>query len=233
MLSRRGTQISQVHGIRARISSLVDVGASSPYRLPPVLAQPASQSLQYNKPGQFIPLPSIPFQEDPGWTTLSIVCRVTDPSKAVQDSSYPVQAQTLSTMQTSQSTQLQNEVLSENIETPQPEKPKWEDEQYPDIGKSTFLPEVSNYSNRHFIKPTPIHLHSAPSKIHTISQNRTPLISLVIPVHPSSAYRQIPLPYNLTCGTMGGTCFPQSQSPLLWQSEWCQRNRSRNNMPAR
>lgn len=139
MLSRRVTQISQVHGIRARISSLVDVGASSPYRLPLLLAQPASQSLQYNKPGQFIPSPPIPFQEDPGWTTLSIVCRVTDPPKAVQDSSYRVQSQTLSIIQTSQATQLPDEVLSENIEPPQPEKPKWEDEQYPDIGKSTFL----------------------------------------------------------------------------------------------
>ena len=156
------TQLPKAHGVRARISSLADAGVPAQYRLPLTLLHPASQTLKYDDAGQFVQLPPRQFQEHPRRTTLLIACHVTDQFR-IENCACARQAQDLPNSQSRLkipfSAQLWTEVLSENVEPPKPDKPKWDDEQYPDIGKSTLRLDRTDYSDRYYIKPTPIHPH--------------------------------------------------------------------------
>lgn len=76
------------------------------------------------------------------------------------------------------SSQLQNGINEQNAEPPKPEKPKWEEEQYPDIGKSIlpFKHFKLILSHRHPIKSSSISVNTTSSQINSVLQNRTPYI---------------------------------------------------------
>lgn len=124
------------YGGRAQMSSLVEGGTTGPYNLPLILLStptPPPQQPAYNTPQ---PMSLSPYCSPKTRSSTEVVPFVW-PSRNLQKLNWHMTTtQYLPPIQLLESIQLQNEA---NTEPPKEEKPKWEDEQYPDIGKSMSL----------------------------------------------------------------------------------------------
>jgi len=121
------------YGGRAQVSSLVETG---PYNLPLILLStpiPSPQQPAYDTPHPMSLAPCYSPKTRPSTEVVPIIW----PSQNLQELNWHVTtSQYLPPIQVLESMQLRNE---ENTEPPKEEKPKWEEEQYPDIGKSMSL----------------------------------------------------------------------------------------------
>lgn len=124
---------------RARMSSLVEGGTTGPYHLPLVLLStpiPSPPQPAYNTPQ---PMSLAPYYT-PTTRPRTEVVPFEWPSRNIKRLDWHVTTtQYLPPIQLLESIQLRNEA---NTEPPKEEKPKWEEEQYPDIGKS-ISPQMS------------------------------------------------------------------------------------------
>lgn len=124
---------SKSYGGRARMSSLVEGGTAGPYNLPLILLStpmPPSEQPAYNTPQ---PMSLAPYYYPKATPRFEVVPFVW-PSRNLQNlNCHVTTTQYLPPMLLLESIQLRNEA---NMEPPKEEKPKWEEEQYPDIGKS-------------------------------------------------------------------------------------------------
>jgi hypothetical protein len=164
----------QVAGLSARslgscptYSTLVDLGGiPCQYALPlTFLSVPSTEPL--SRPG------ILPLHHPPNTTFLqAVVRRDTSLALAVPPAWHvtcsPSQPPLLPV------TRLQNTLPTEDLEPPKPENPKWEEEEYPEIGKSNvYEPRlyINTFSNRHPLQPSPLHPYTTPSNINPRSQN--------------------------------------------------------------
>jgi hypothetical protein len=126
------------------MSSLVEGGTAGPYHLPLILLStpiPPPETLAYNTPQ---PMSLSPYYY-PKATPRSEVVPFLWQSLNLQNLDCHVTTiQYLPPIQLLESIQLRNQA---NTEPPKEEKPKWEDEQYPDIGKSMSSDNFANCSH--------------------------------------------------------------------------------------
>ena len=137
VLRRNFKGVSRCYGARARISSFVDLGVPTPYQLPLALVPPVSAS-SYSPEGKESRQRSFDrFQDHPRRKTTALNCHVNVLPKDVRHhESRIVFTSHVASQNTAPSRHLQESAPKADSEPPRAEKPKWEDEQYPDIGKS-------------------------------------------------------------------------------------------------
>jgi hypothetical protein len=130
----------------ASISSLVALEVPPQYDVLPLtlLPSPTSSSEPNTDTIRITPvtqlqLPHIGHSAVTPRPSLTLLDWQTTPTQPVQHLSQP------------SSTVLESETQEENPLPPRPEKPRWEEEQYPDIGKSSVINSMADNSNRHCI----------------------------------------------------------------------------------
>ena len=136
------TNVSRSCCGRARLSSFAEIGCRSQYPLPLLVLPSTKFSPAHNDFRVPALLSNTPYQQRQNmryplfWQTTAI-SQIMDMNWHVTNQSLPLQPEVYS------STYLQS---SSDNQNPEPEKPKWEEEQYPDIGKSipsTYTPNLS------------------------------------------------------------------------------------------
>jgi hypothetical protein len=181
----RGTTLRRVYfetkwlyGGRARLSSLVCVSSNASLSPAFTFQTPSSYLSPLNYYGERLAL------QEYAPSPQEIVWRVPpQPLPRVPESrSEPLRTPP---------TQWHNQTSQENPTPPKPEKPKWEEEEYANIGKSTPLPIPFNISNRHHNKSPSLHFHPTPPQIHSLPQSRTSSLPNHTSQHPSTASRKI------------------------------------------
>ena len=132
-LRRLPTQTSKHYGGQARMSSLV-AATTGPYNLPPILLSnpiPPPKEPAHNTHQPMSLAPYYHLKTGPRSEVTPLVLQL----GRLQELNWHVTpTQYLPPLQILESIQLRNEA---NTEPPKEEKPKWEEEQYADIGKST------------------------------------------------------------------------------------------------
>lgn len=198
------TTLSKLYGSRACMSSLVEVGAPGQYSLPLMLLPTRTLPLRCDTFGYTRKLPSLYYSEQ---ITMSptAVSHVNVNRELVWPMPIPYSQPDLPSIH------LQNGINEQNTESPKPEKPKWEEEQYPDIGKSTsqITHQTHNISHRYFIKSSSIPIDPTSSKVNPILQDRTPLIPHNTPILPNSPTPKSSLPHLLPHRPVVRTCLPK------------------------
>lgn len=132
LVGRNVRRRHRTNGFEARMSSLVE--ASSPARLPIQLTLLTTTKPPLNCEPFIIPPPLL------SCPSLCVTQQTTPPvlyplkvSPAIEDWHVTAPCHRITVVQ------FQNSARQESSERPDSEKPKWEEEQYPDIGKSNFL----------------------------------------------------------------------------------------------
>ena len=121
-------KLSRTYGSRVWMSSRVEIGAPAQYHLPLILLSTTTLPLKCDafevsrtQPSEIYPVTNMQMIPVPVW-------HVNTP---------PIKPSVLSSKDyLPPSILLQSDVSQQNPEPPKPGKPKWEEEQYPDIGKS-------------------------------------------------------------------------------------------------
>lgn len=162
---RRSWSVARSYRGHARISSFVDLGVPSSYRLPLTLLPSVSAlppSIDFSA-DLLLPLETI--HDHLRRENISPMCHVNILPQDIRDlENTIVFTSVLASQNLSASEQLQRSASQPSAEGPKPEKPKWEDEQYPDIGKSIIfsltkliiaIDIVSNHLPFLFIQPLP------------------------------------------------------------------------------
>ena len=133
--------VNRFSGGHARISSFVDLGVSTSYQLPLASLPPVCTSLQSSDVRGALSLSSDYFQAHSREKNTAVICHV---NVLPHDIKILERRIVFTSLVASQdiypSGQLQQSSPQSNTEPPKLEKPKWEDEQYLDIGKSTSHP---------------------------------------------------------------------------------------------
>jgi hypothetical protein len=143
ILGRNIVNLSKSYGRAAPTSSLAAIGALPLYPLPPSLIPATNRLLQCDDLRVTSPLLTDPYELGKRGGETPIFWHVSDVSTRISRVDWHVPPQSLSPRrQIQEQTQLQNEV-EQNPESAKPEKPKWEEEQYPDIGKSKYASQCT------------------------------------------------------------------------------------------
>ena len=122
------TKLSWTYGSRVWMSSLVEISANSQYKLPLILLPTTPLPLKRDTY-------DFPRMQPPGLYRVTNMQVIPVPAWHVITS--PIKPSTLSSKDyLPPSILLQSGVNEQSSESPKPDKPKWEEEQYPDIGKS-------------------------------------------------------------------------------------------------
>lgn len=137
VLRRNLRSVGRLCAAQARISSFVDLDVPTSYRLPLALLPPIGVSTHSRDVSQALQGSFHHFQGHSIRKDVAIICHVDSIPKDIGDHERgTVFTSRVASHDTSTSRNLQESSPQANSEPPKPEKPKWEDEQYPDIGKS-------------------------------------------------------------------------------------------------
>lgn len=138
VLRRNLRSVGRLCAAQARISSFVDLDVPTSYRLPLALLPPIGVSAHSRDVGQALQGSFHHFQGHSMRKDVAIICHVDSIPKEIRDHKRGIVfTSRVANHGTSTSRNLQESSPQANSEPPKSEKPKWEDEQYPDIGKST------------------------------------------------------------------------------------------------
>jgi hypothetical protein len=128
---------------RARSSSLVDLNVQTQYRLPLTILPLGPLPIQLNDIQSSTYSPFEPFHDTTRLGNGIGLCHVNIPSQNIKTFEWRGPKPKPALSHRNLSSEMLQSTLNTETRPTKPDKPKWEEEQYPDIGKSTYFQRQS------------------------------------------------------------------------------------------